>query len=265
MYSTFQLARKYLNYYIHASNGRGHGVHSPFVFNFITRVLRNDTVKADYISIEKLREQLLNDHNSIEVIDYGAGSRKVGGDKRVIGDIAGSSLKSRKYARLLNRIVSYYKPATILELGTSFGITTSYLALGNPLSRVHTFEGSPSIAAIAKNNFKKLGLENIELLEGDFEKSLPAFLRSGSQVDLAFIDGNHQKAATLHYFELLLQKIIPSSILIFDDIHWSKEMEEAWAIIKAEPAVTLTIDLFFMGLVFFSRDIKVPQHFSIRY
>jgi predicted O-methyltransferase YrrM len=265
MYSTFQLAKKYLNYFIKASNGRGHGVHSPFVYNFITRVLRDHTKHDFYKTIELERHQLLNDHQTINVADYGAGSRVAGGKMRVISDIARSSLKSKKYARLLSRVVSYYKPRIIVELGTSFGITTAYLAKGNSLSTVYTLEGSPAIAAIAKNNFQKLHLENIQLVEGDFENTLPGLLVQIGPPDFVFIDGNHQRDATLRYHKLFSEKIIPSSILIFDDIHWSEEMEEAWRLIKEDPAVTLTIDLFFMGLVFYTQDIKAKQHFSIRY
>jgi len=265
MYSTFQLAKKYLRYYLTAANGRGHGIHSPFVFDFIIHVLR-DTNKYDcYSTIEKLRDKLLTDHLMIEVKDFGAGSAVIDGKTRVIKDIARSSLKNKKFARLLFRIVKYYKPKTILELGTSFGITSSYLAMGNPLSTVFTLEGSGNISAIAQDNFNHLGLNNIELVEGDFNQTLSGLLQKINYVDMAFVDGNHQKGATLRYFRLLSEKIIPSSILIFDDIHWSKEMEGAWSLIKGHPSVKLSIDLFFMGLVFFSYDFRTTQHFIIRY
>jgi predicted O-methyltransferase YrrM len=265
MYSTFQLAKKYLHYYIASANGKGHGVHSPFVFDFITHVLRDRTIYDCYTVIEKLREQLLKDQRAIEVTDYGAGSAVIKGNTRLVRDIARSSLKNKKFARLLYRIVHYYQPQTLVELGTSFGITTSYLALGNPAAKVFTLEGSEQISEIAYDNFNKLGLNNIELVKGDFATSLPALLQRSGSIHLAFIDGNHQKDPTLHYFKLLSEKIIPSSILIFDDIHWSKEMEQAWKMIRDDPSVKMTIDLFFMGLVFFNTGFKAKQHFSIRF
>ena len=163
------------------------------------------------------------------------------------------------------RIVHYYQPQTVVELGTSFGITTSYLALGNPSAKVFTLEGSEQISEIAYDNFNKLRLNNIELVKGDFATSLPGLLQRSGSIHLAFIDGNHQKDPTLHYFKLLSEKIIPSSILIFDDIHWSKEMEQAWKMIRDDPSVKMTIDLFFMGLVFFNTGFKAKQHFSIRF
>jgi predicted O-methyltransferase YrrM len=265
MYSTYQLAKKYLLYYLTAANGKGHGIHSPFVFDFIINVLRDINKYDCHSTIEKLRDKLLTDHRTIEVKDFGAGSSVINGKTRVIKDIARSSLKNKNFARLLYRIVKYYKPKTILELGTSFGITTSYLAMGNPQSTVFTLEGSGNISAIAQDNFNQLALYNIELVKGDFDQTLPGLLQKNYIIDLAFVDGNHQKEATLRYFKLLSEKIIPSSILIFDDIHWSKEMEEAWTLIKEHPSVKLSIDLFFMGLVFFSYDFRAKQHFIIRY
>lgn len=263
MYTAFQLAKKYAHYYLTASNGKGHGVHSPFVFDFIINVLNDKKNYACYIAIEKRRTALKKDTTAIEVEDFGAGSAVIRSNKRVVKDIAASSLKPKKFAQLLFRIAQYYKPATILELGTSFGITTAYLAGAG--ATVYTCEGASSIAVIAKQTFAQLQLQNIQLAEGDFEKTLPVLLKQINTIDLAFIDGNHKKEPTLEYFEQLLRHCKRSSILIFDDIHWSKEMEAAWAAIKAHSSVTLTIDLFFIGLVFLRPDFKVKQHFAIRF
>ena len=265
MYSKFQLAKKYLRYYLTASNGKGHGVHSPFVFEFITNVL-NDKKQYDcYPAIEKQRQQLLRDTTVIEVEDFGAGSTVMKSSKRVIKDIAATSLKSKKFAQLLFRIVYNYNPVTILELGTSLGITSSYLAKGNEEATVHTCEGARSIAAVAQQIFDNLQIKNIQLTTGDFAKTLQPLLNKTGNIDLAFIDGNHRKAPTLDYFSQLLLHIHPSSILIFDDIHWSAEMEAAWSAIQAHPSVTLTIDLYFIGLVFVNPGFKVKQHFTIRF
>ncbi|MEP6617133.1 MAG: class I SAM-dependent methyltransferase [Ginsengibacter sp.] len=265
MYSTFRLAKKYLHYYLTAANGKGHGIHSPFVYDFVSKVMRDKKEDSCYPAIEKERTQLINDGRTIEVQDFGAGSSMKTEKKRVVKDIARSSLKNKKFARLLFRIVTYYQSQNIIELGTSLGITTSYLAKANPSAKVYTLEGSPNIAGIAAGNFRNLGISNIELITGKFENTLPPLLQKIPVVDLAFIDGNHQKEPTLLYFKWLSAKINPSSILIFDDIHWSKEMEEAWAFIREDALVTLSIDLFFMGIVFFSDDFKAKQHFTIRF
>lgn len=265
MYSSFQLAFKYSKYWLTASNGKGHGVHSPFVFEFITQVL-NDKREFDcFRYIESIREDLKNDKTEISVPDFGAGSRMHLNNKRRISAIARSSLKPKKYSQLIFRIVHHYKPATILELGTSLGITTSYLSFANPSANIISMEGAPAIAAIAKNNFKQLYLSNIKIVEGNFDKTLPSVISQLSTVSFAFIDGNHRKQPTLNYFNQLINHSTQSTILIFDDIHWSAEMEEAWNEIKQHPSVTLTIDLFFIGIVFFRAEQNTKQHFAIRF
>lgn len=263
MYSAFQLAKKYLRYYLSASNGKGHGVHSPFVFDFIIHVLNDKQVYDCYIPIEARRRELKQDDRVIEVEDFGAGSSVIKSNRRKVKAIAASSLKPKKFAQLLFRVAQYYKPANTVELGTSFGITSAYLASAG--TRLHTCEGSPPIATIAKQTFDSLHLQNIQLTEGDFNVTLPGLLNRLQTVDLAFVDGNHRKAPTLDYFAQLLPHCHSGSVLIFDDIHWSSEMEAAWQSIKAHASVTMTIDLFFIGLVFFSPDFKVKQHFTIRF
>ena len=218
-----------------------------------------------YGAIEQQRQQLLQNNEVIEVEDFGAGSAVMKSNKRVIKNIAASSLKPKKFAQLLYRIVQYYQPATTIELGTSLGITTCYLAKGNEAGRVFTFEGSASIATIAQKNFQHLQLKNIRLTLGDFAKTFQPMLNETGKVDLAFIDGNHRKLPTIQYFDQLLRHSSASTILIFDDIHWSEEMEAAWSQIQQHSSVTLSIDLFFIGLVFLHPKFKEKQHFSIRF
>ncbi|WP_462255295.1 O-methyltransferase [Ferruginibacter sp.] len=265
MFTRFQLAKKYLHYYLTASNGNGHGVHSPFVFDCISKVLNDKKKYTCYEKIENRRKELLNDSTVIEVEDFGAGSSLIKTNKRVVKNIAQSSLKPKKFSQLLFRMVQYYQPETILELGTSFGITTAYLAAGNTNANVFTCEGAKNIANIAQQTFEKFALKNITLTKGDFENTLPALLTQIKNIDLAFLDGNHRKEPTLQYFQQLLNYSNPQTLLIFDDIHWSAEMEEAWQQIKQHPQVTLTIDLFFIGIVIINPAIKVKQHFVIRY
>lgn len=265
MYSSFQLAKKFTEYYITAANGKGHGIHSPFVFDFVVNVLNDKKKYRCYDLVETLRKELLANNATIEVEDFGAGSAVIPFQKRKVNAIAASSLKNKKFAQLLFRIVKCYKPATIVELGTSFGTTTCYLACANEDAKVFTLEGSKSIGEIARVNFKKLNLPNIYFEQGNFEQSFPALLQKINTIDFLFIDGNHRRDATLFYFHECLKKSTPSSIFIFDDIHWSAEMEQAWDLVKQHPSVTLTIDLFFIGIVFFNPDFKVKQDFVIRY
>lgn len=265
MYTVPQLAFRYLRYWLRASNGKGHGTHSPFIYAFITRVLNDKKQYGDYNRVEGLRKELCHDKRSIQVEDFGAGSVYKQAQERKVSSIARHAAKPRKYGQLLYRVVRYYKPAVILELGTSLGITTSYLALGNPAAKLITLEGSREIAGLARQHFSRPGLGHIELAEGNFDSLLPSLLESTAAVDLAFVDGNHRMEPTLRYFEALLPHATNESIFIFDDIHWSPEMENAWAVIKAHPAVRCSIDLFFIGIVVFRREFREKQSVEIRY
>lgn len=271
MYSSLQLTIKYLRYWLTASNGKGHGIHSPFVFEFITEVLNDNREYYCYNTIERLRQQLEHDKREIMLEDFGAGSRIHSTYKRRICDIAKTSLKSKKFCRLFFRIINFYfsgsleKDATILELGTSLGITTAYLASVNKNFRIVTIEGAKAVTEIAKKNFQQLELSNIELVEGNFDSALIKTLKELSVIDFAFIDGNHRKEPTINYFKEILAETSEHSILVFDDIHWSRKMEEAWKYIKHHESVTLSIDLFFIGIIFFRKEQRVKQHFIIRF
>jgi predicted O-methyltransferase YrrM len=265
MYSRFQLGLKYLRYYLAASNGKGHGMHSPFVFEFITKILNDKTIYPDYEKVEALRAGLLNDHTVLEIEDFGAGSSVTKKNKRSISSVAKNAAKPKKFGQLLFRILKYYQPATILEMGTSLGITTSYLSLAKPDARLITMEGSKEIAAVAKRNFRNLEIRNVEIIEGDFDTTLSPLITQYSSIDFAFIDGNHRQEPTETYFKELLAKTNNDSILVFDDIHWSGGMEAAWETIKNNAAVTCSIDLFFIGIVFFRKEFMEKQQFNIRF
>lgn len=265
MYSPVKLTKKYIQYYWQANNSRGHGMHSPFVFNFITKVLNDAVTYKDYALVESLRQSLLQDHTVIEVQDFGAGSTTTNSNQRKISAIARHAAKPKKYGQLLYRMVQYYKPQTMLELGTSLGITSSYMAMGNPKGKLITLEGAPVIAATAGKNFTALQLQNIQQVVGPFEQTLQNALISNSPVDFAFLDGNHRLQPTLDYFSQLLPHIHNDTILVFDDIHWSLEMEQAWQQIIAHESVQCSIDLFFIGVVLFRKEFLEKQHFAIRF
>jgi predicted O-methyltransferase YrrM len=263
MHSPLQLAFKYLHYYFTASNGKGHGIHSPFVFELVTKVLNDQTDYPEYKKIELQRSLLLGNESIILVDDFGAGSAKKMSKQRVVQQIAATSLKPKKYAQLLYRLVKYFQAQQVLELGTSLGITTAYLASAQPSLQVVTMEGSASIADLAGQTLQRLQIENTKIITGNFDETLRTV--TNQKFDFIFIDGNHRKEPTLRYFEQLLPCLNNNSVVVFDDIHWSGEMEEAWELIKQHPSVTLTVDLFFIGLVFFRKEQKEKEHFVVRF
>lgn len=259
----WELAKKYLHYYITAGNR--HDVHSPFVFDLVEKVLRDQKKPAAFREIEQLRKSLLRSTETLQVTDLGAGSLLNAGRERKVSDITRHAAKPPKFGQLFYRLIQYFKPEYLLELGTSMGMSTSYMAKAAPSATVHTIEGCPNIAARASRNFEALQLQNIKQHVGNFDTVLPALLKELPRLDYVYIDGNHRSAPTLDYFEQCLGKVHDESLFIFDDIHWTPDMEAAWHSIQQHPRVTFTIDLFFIGLVFFRPDMKIKQHFILKY
>lgn len=262
MYQFFAFLRYWL-----LRSGNAHGLHSPFVFGLYTTVIRNTGEYGAFARIEQRRQALLASSQVLDVTDFGAGSQvaQAGGRRRSVHAIARHAAKPPRLAQLLFRLVNHFQPVTTLELGTSLGLTTAYLALADSRQQVISFEGCPNTAAVARQTFEQLAIPNVRLVEGNLDQTLPATLASLPQpVDFVFFDGNHRYEPTLRYFEQCLAKAHEGSVFVLDDIHWSAEMERAWAAIKAHPSVTVTIDLFFVGLVFFRK--KQPrQDFWLRY
>lgn len=266
----FKLLLRYFQYLLKSQSKKK--IRSPFIVQFIQEVLEDERHFYTYHDVEKLRLKLLQDERVIEITDFGAGSKTISNSqiavgnkrKRKIKDIAKHSAKSAKYAQLLFRIVNHFQPKNILELGTSLGISTLYQSLPVKDSKFVTLEGCPQIANIARENFSQFNLKNIELMGGNFDNTLADAVKSFSTLDYVFFDGNHQKIPTINYFEQCIPLAHNDTIFIFDDIHWSDEMEEAWKIIQQHPKVTSTIDLFFIGIVFFRKELS-KENFTLTF
>jgi predicted O-methyltransferase YrrM len=270
--------------YLLTAKGK-HGIHSPFVYDLLTNIINNDGEYYAFEKLERLRQRLLNNHQEIEVTDFGAGGiapqisqintdkksvqiREISGEKktynRKISDIARHSLQSEKYAKLLFRLVNHFQPKYVLELGTSLGLTTLYQAIPIPYSKFITLEGCPNTAAIAQENFIHFKQSTIKIIVGNFDETLSQALKEMPQLDYVFFDGNHRYEPTMRYFKQCMEHIHEGTVFIFDDIHWSKEMEQAWNEIRKDSRITISIDLFKIGIVFFRKG-QVKQDFVIRF
>ncbi len=256
---------QYLKYKLFARHRKGHGIHSPFVFQLLTRIIEDNTKYPAFEEIEELRKKMLNSNQKIQITDFGAGSKRLKQAERKIKNIVRFSGRKPKYGRMIFRLIKHFNPQQIVETGTSLGIGTAYLAKANPAAQVFTCEGCPESAKIAQQNFNSLQLNNVKLFTGDFSTSLPHALNQITRLDFAVFDGNHRQQATIDYFTACLPYIQNNTVFIFDDIHWSKEMEKAWQKIIQHPEVTTSIDIFFMGLVFFRKQCYEKQHFRIRF
>ena len=242
----------YLFHRLASWNTGGEGIHSPNLFYLVRMIIYDDNQYYVWQQIEQRRAAMLHSSEILDVVDYGTG---VSGVYKV-SDIAKNSLQKRRHAQMLFRIVTWLKreldkPLFILELGTSLGITTAYLAAPDKHNRVMTMEGSKSIADMARKNWNILGLNNIDLVLGNIDNTLQTVVNDKRQIDILYLDANHQCRSVLEYFDMLLPLAHDKSVWCIDDIHHSPDMEKAWDIIKHNAKVTTTMDFFDMGLVFF--------------
>jgi len=251
----------YLEYLL-VSDSR-HGTHSPSVYRLLEDVIYQKNQNPVWDGIEQIRKEMLQSKARIEILDLGSGKRS---GLRKLSEITHRTAKGAKYGRLLHRLISAFQPQNCIELGTGTGITALYQATAFTQNQIlHTIEGASSLCEIASYNAQRLGIAaNIEFHEGDFANKLPELLQKLQQVDYAYVDGNHTYEATTQYFIKLLPHLHTKSILVLDDIYWNEEMRNAWTFIKNHTSVTITIDIFASGLVFF-RPEQAKEHFKIRY
>ena len=257
----FHIIKSYIVFLWHSKNE--HAVHSPFVFHFITKCLYDKKEFPEYTLLKNYRQALLQNKSTIAVTDFGAGSRVFKTNDRSISKIASTAGITEKRAQLLFRVTKYFSPEKVLEIGTSLGLATAALALANKHTQITTIEGCPQTAQTASEQLQLAGLNNITTVVSEFKSYLLEQQSVPTSYNLIYFDGNHQKQPTLDYFEMLLPTATNDSVWIFDDIHWSAAMEEAWETIKKHPRVTVTIDTFQWGIVFFRKE-QPEQHFVIR-
>lgn len=260
--NTFQII-SFIKHYL-TSTSKGHGVHSPFIYQLCEQVFYNTDSFYPFEKIEKVRATLLKNNQSITVNDFGAGSKKFKSNTRNISDIANHGISSSKQSELLFKLIHFLNCETIIELGTSIGINTMYLASVNSKNKIYTIEADKNLCELAEKNFSEFGLKNIHLINNVFDEALPLLLNNLNDIDFAYIDGNHTYEATIKYFECLVKKSKPSTVIILDDIYWSDAMFKAWTKIQVHPKVTCTVNTFNFGIVFFNESFLEPIHLKIR-
>lgn len=237
-----------------------HGIHSPFVYNLVTKCFNDKKIYPEYEVLKLHRKALRSDSSTFKMTDFGQGSRVFKGNARKVTAVLKNAGMKKKRQKLLFRLAKYFKSETILELGTSLGLGTVALSLSNEFAAINTVEGCPNTLHKAQQYFEKFNLHNIQI----YQELFGDFLQNTSEkYDLIFMDGDHNGERTLGYFHSLLKNVHNDSVIIFDDIYWSKDMTDAWWQIIANEKVTLSIDTFQWGMVFFRKE-QPKQHFVIR-
>lgn len=238
-----------------------HALHSPFLFDFYSYVAFARSKWKDEL-IEGLRGALFANEEEITRVDFGALSAK--SKKRKVKEIAKSSLAPVAQNLFFASAIHYLKAKFILEIGTSFGINARYLSKGSGEGRVITLEGDPSVAKMASTQFTKSGIANIQLIEGEFSNTLPQALALLPRLDFVFFDGNHKLEPTWQYFQCCLARSHEDSVFVFHDIYWSREMHLLWEQVAEDEAVTLSLDFYHFGMVFFRKN-QPKQHFCLKF
>ncbi len=255
---------RYIEYLLFARHRKGHGLHSPFVFDLVYRVFRNKTDHQVVLTIEQVRKKCISDQRIINVLDLGGGSGRMKTNLRKVSEIARYSAVPGRYGLLLSNLAAEFGKPSVVEFGTSLGISTMYLAAGCPGTVVYTMEGCPETSLLAKENFRIGGFDNINLLNGNFDDLLPDLKKKDIKPGLVFIDGNHKKEPVCRYFKEVSEMSDNDTVIVIDDIHYSLEMEDAWKWIRNSAKVTLSVDLYRMGILFLRKGIA-PSDYTIRY
>ena len=259
----FRLAQEFIHFRCTAKSATGFGIHSPFVYEFAQKVLNPSNNIAPLKEVDWFRNWQVDTPIEVAPSSFGAGSKNRGKSEKLAQVIRNSSV-SKKNGALLYRLAQWTNAVNILEIGTSVGVSTMYLASSSPNANVITLEGDSRRARLAQNSFDLFDLQNIKIIEGDFEISLNEAIKSLPKVDLVFFDGNHKAEPTLRYFKSCLEIAHDNTVFVFDDIRWSKEMNKTWSVIANHQNVNLSIDLFSMGIVFFRKGMK-KQHIKINF
>jgi predicted O-methyltransferase YrrM len=242
---------------------KGHGVHSPFVYSLCENVFYNQHAHYDFSRLERVRESLLRNDTQLNCGDFGAGSLNFKSNTRKVRDIAQKGISSRKQSEILYRLCNFLKAESCLELGTSLGLNTLYLALQNPSGRVITLEGSGELSAFANQLAEKNTIKNVHYKTGRFDELLGESIRELKGNVLVYVDGDHTYESTLRYFEKVLPLAQGNNVMVFDDIYWSPGMTRAWQEIIKHPAVRLSIDTYYSGYLFFREEFREKGHFRI--
>ena len=248
--------KSYVNFIFSATNQ--HGVHSPFVYQLVTKCFYNRKNRPEYRKIGEYRKDVFQEKQQLHIQPNCSTFFKANTYK--ISKLAKIYAPSWKRSKFLTRLTNYLNCKSVLEIGTQMGIRTSCFA-SHKNCDVITIDNCEETQKIAREKLKKHHFSTIKFCLQEFTQQ--EILVDQKKIDCIYIGNTRKKQSTLHLFEEALKKVHNDSVILIEGLHWSKDMNQAWKEIKENKQVSVTIDTFYLGLVFFRKE-QAKEHFKIR-
>ena len=211
----------------------GHGVHSPFVFDLITTVIEEKRFYYCYERLKLVRESLLENRDRVVFNNRGY----------TVNEFLKRFCFSEREDMLLFRLANRFQPRTIYIHGCDLGLAPLYLTSWSEGAVCTVIESEPSLAAIAQKTIVEHPSASI-----DFHTSFNPENTENRIFDFIVLG----KTFSIDAFESFLPYINDNSIIVISDIHSSEKNRKIWKRICVAPKVTVTIDLYSLGIVFFN-------------
>ena len=155
--------------------------------------------------------------------------------------------KNKRWGTTLHLIAREFKVKLGVELGACAGISGIYISSVPSVEKFITIEGSDALSQIAKESLQVN--KNAQVINALFDDAIDeTLIPQNLKIDFAYIDGHHEKTATVHYFNKLLPLLEPGAVVVFDDISWSQDMWEAWQTLSKMTEFSHAIDLGALGV-----------------
>ncbi|MDR0542638.1 MAG: hypothetical protein LBH19_10595 [Dysgonamonadaceae bacterium] len=223
---------------------KGFGVHSPFVYNLITKVIEEKSAYYALEEIENFRRQLLKDND--------------------LSLITARETQSAAYGALLFRMVNFFKCRNVIEIGSSTGVMGLYLAMASRTRcQCRLLDERQGLAQCIRQFARTHHLSKLQYMEGDYRENIPSLYAELSGADLLFINQLPETMTGSGLMDLCRPLIGRQSILILDGINRSKEMHKIWESLKRDPQSRVMVDLYALGIAFFND--KLPKRYYKAY
>lgn len=241
-----------------------HGTHSPFVYKLTDEVIYDFSAKKIDDSVEQQRKKLFDDDSSLILTENNECLGQLKLQQTTVKRLAKKLTNKKEVDRLIYRLVANRQPAVSLQIGTGLGVSAAYFSMANSRNPVKIIECEPEFSTVAQRIFSNLGIDNVELRTGNLQQLLHHTLLNSTKLDIVYFNKFKDGETLFNLFGLCLAKADENSMFIIKGIYSDPSTKTMWAKIKELPEVTVTVDLFWIGLVYFKKD-QAEEHFKIKF